>query len=371
MRVVLAPNTFRGSLGAHDAVEAMAAGLLAVCPDAHLTRQPMADGGDGTLAVLSEALAAEIRETTVPDPDGHPRHARWALAADTAIIEMAEAGGLRHLGDRNRDLLRADTRGTGRLIRAALDAGARRISLGVGGSATIDGGVGALSELGVVFRDVRGHELTPVPGQAVDLTSVDVTGLDPRLAETELTILADVTTPASACIAKYGPQKGLRGEAVPVLERLFSALHGCSESFLEMRYGGAAGGIAAGLVCFAGARVVSGSLTIAELTGLADRIATADLVITGEGRFDRTSFEEKVPTVVCGLAERVGIPAVVLAGSLEPEGVAALPKNATAFSLIREPMSLTEAIGDARRACRDTTEAVLRLFAAARRRGGR
>jgi len=370
MRVVLAPNTFRLSMTAREAVEAMAVGVTAVCPDAELIRQPMADGGDGTLAVLTEALKMDRRETEVRDPYGNPRPAHWAIHGEEAVIEMAEAGGLRHQGVGNRDLLGATTYGTGELIRAALDAGARRIYLGVGGSATIDGGIGALAALGVVFRDKAGSPLEPLPGKLDHLAEVDPSGLDPRLAERELIILADVTTAAIDCIARYGPQKGVRGDAIPVLERLFGHLDRCSGSFLEMRHGGAAGGIVAGLVSFAGARVVPGARTIARLTSLEDRIANADLVLTGEGRFDETSLEDKVPAVVCALAAEAQVPAVVLAGSYAA-GVAeqGLP-NAAVFSLTHEPTTLSEAIGDARRACREATTAVLRLFSAARGIGG-
>jgi len=356
-RIILAPNTFRGSLTAEDAAEAMARGVLRACPNAVITRVPMADGGDGSLAVLIRALDAEIRHTEVRGPGGEPVDAAWALAGTTAIIEMAEASGLRLLGNPEPDLLQRNTFGTGQLILAALEAGARTLYLGVGGSATIDGGCGALAALGLRFRDASGATLSPIPAALGDTTTIDRQNLDPRLAETDLVVLADVTTPPDAAIARFGPQKGLRPADIAPLEHLFACLDRLTDHrFSGLRFGGAAGGIAAGLALFAGARLAPGAAVVADLVGLSAKLKRADLILTGEGRFDATSREGKVPGTILNLAQEAGVPAVVLAGSVSGD------PSVPVFSIGRGPTDLARALTTAADDCAHTAEMVTRLW---------
>ena len=324
MRIVLAPNAFRGSLSALQAVEAMRSGLRAALPHAEIIPQPMADGGDGTLAVLREVLGGSTMTATVKGPLGDPVQAGFQLAADgrTALIEMAEASGLRLLPEERRDVPQASTYGTGQLISAALDAGARRILVGVGGSATIDGGCGALAALGVVFRDAAGENQEPVPAELVRLESIDLAGLDERLKETELVLAADVTTAPADCIALYGPQKGLRRGDVPMFQAFFKRLDIAARNlgkafFHEPRYG-SGGAVTGGLAVFAGGKPGHGAEMTAQWTGLYRALEGADLVITGEGSLDITSLEGKVPAVVWQAAARHRIPVIVLAGRVAP-----------------------------------------------------
>ncbi len=329
---------------------------------------PLADGGDGSLAVLQGLLGGEILTRTVADPLGRPHTARFAMTADgTALLEMAEASGLRLVEPELRDPMRSNTRGTGELIRAALDLGARRILLAVGGSATIDAGAGALAALGAVFRDGAGRVVKPIPEDLAGIAESDLSGLDPRLADVELTVLADVTTPFDRNIEAYGPQKGLAPGDVDSLKDYFRRWRELAArrgfDLASLPWVGAAGGISGGLVAFAGARAVGGAETICRLANLSDHLEGTALVLTGEGRFDATSGQGKLTSTVAALAAEKGVPAVVLAGQVAT--VETLPAGVVAcFSTAYGPMSLAQALERAPEDLARTAEQVTRLFAA-------
>ena len=357
MKLVIAPDSFKESLSARAVAEAIAAGWARVYPDAELLLCPMADGGEGTVDALLSATDGKLQQTRVSGPLGDPVEAHWGLLPNAqAIIEMAEASGLHRVEPGRRDVLAASSHGTGELIRAALDAGVRRIVLGLGGSATNDGGAGLLAALGVRFLDREGQEL-PLGGAALArLSQIDLTGLDTRLAQVEVMVAADVDNPLCGprgASAVFGPQKGASPEQVVQLDEalahyadVMAATLG--EDLRDLPGVGAAGGLgfAARAVLRAGFR--PGVELVAELSGLAQAVQGADLVITGEGRLDGQSLHGKTPVGVARIARAAGVPVIALAGSLGDgyqrlyaEGIGA------AFSLAPGPLSLEQAMQQA------------------------
>ena len=357
MKLVIAPDSFKESLSARAVAEAIAAGWARVYPDAELLLCPMADGGEGTVDALLSATDGKLQQTRVSGPLGDPVEAHWGLLPNAqAIIEMAEASGLHRVEPGRRDVLAASSHGTGELIRAALDAGVRHIVLGLGGSATNDGGAGLLAALGVRFLDREGQEL-PLGGAALArLSQIDLTGLDTRLAQVEVMVAADVDNPLCGprgASAVFGPQKGASPEQVVQLDEalahyadVMAATLG--EDLRDLPGVGAAGGLgfAARAVLRAGFR--PGVELVAELSGLAQAVQGADLVITGEGRLDGQSLHGKTPVGVARIARAAGVPVIALAGSLGDgyqrlyaEGIGA------AFSLAPGPLSLEQAMQQA------------------------
>ena len=357
MKLVIAPDSFKESLSARAVAEAIAAGWARVYPDAELLLCPMADGGEGTVDALLSATGGKLQQTRVSGPLGDPVEAHWGLLPDAqAIIEMAEASGLHRVEPGRRDVLAASSHGTGELIRAALDAGVRRIVLGLGGSATNDGGAGLLAALGVRFLDREGQEL-PLGGAALArLSQIDLTGLDTRLAQVEVMVAADVDNPLCGprgASAVVGPQKGASPEQVAQLDEalghyadVMAATLG--EDLRDFPGVGAAGGLgfAARAVLRAGFR--PGVELVAELSGLVEAMQGADLVITGEGRLDGQSLHGKTPVGVARLARTAGVPVIALAGSLG-EGYQRLYAEGigAAFSLAPGPLSLEQAMAEA------------------------
>ncbi|MFF4926193.1 glycerate kinase [Kitasatospora sp. NPDC001261] len=328
MRVVVAPDSFKGTVTARDAALALAAGWRSVRPDDELLLRPMADGGEGTLDALAAALPGAV-PYPVPDctgPDGGPVTGRYALLPDgTALVELADTGGLPLLGGALAPLT-AGTRGTGETIAAALDAGARQVTVALGGSASTDGGAGLLAALGLRLLDDTGADLPDGGGALTRAARLDRTAL--RAAPPGgVRLLTDVTNPLlgpTGAAAVYGPQKGADPARIAVLEaglRRFADLLGGDPA---LPGSGAAGGTAYGLVTAWGAQVVPGAAAVAELTGLDEALTGAGLVITGEGRFDRTSLLGKAVGEVLTRAERAGVPARVVAGEASDPGALTL-----------------------------------------------
>jgi glycerate 2-kinase len=320
--VVCAPNAFKGALSARHAAAAMAQGVA----DAGATavQVPVADGGDGTLDVLLGATpGSRVEGVRVPGPLGDPVEARLGWLRDgEAVVEMAEAAGLRLVPPGRLDPLRASTHGVGELIRAALDGGARRIVVGVGGSATTDGGAGALRVLGARLFDAAGAELPPGGGALTRLAQVDLTGLHPRLRSCRIEVAVDVRSPLLGPLgaaAVFAPQKGASAGDGAVLER---GLQRWAELLAPARAAepgmGAAGGCPFGLAVACGAVLLPGAPLVCDLVGLDAALAGAALVLTGEGRLDSSTAAGKAPAEVARRAAAAGIPCVVLAGSVEP-----------------------------------------------------
>jgi glycerate kinase len=319
-RVLVAADKFKGSLTAVEVGEHVAAGLRTVLPDLAVEALPVADGGDGT---VDAAVAAgfERRTVTVTGPLGEPVEAAFALRGDTAVVEMAEASGLRHLPPSVFAPLTATTYGTGELLRAALDAGARTIVLGVGGSATTDGGAGMLSALGARLLDADGVPVAPGGGALAALAAADLSGLDPRLAGAVVVLASDVDNPLTGpkgAAAVYGPQKGATPQDVAALDAAltrYAEVLGDTEA-ARAPGAGAAGGIGYGALVGLGAAFRPGIEVLLDVLGFAAALDRADLVITGEGSLDEQTLHGKAPVGVAAASRSRGIPVLAVCGRL-------------------------------------------------------
>ena len=377
MKIVIAPDSFKDSLSAEKVADAIAAGLADVMPHAQLVKCPMADGGEGTVEAIVAAGNGQLRRNHVQGPLGAPVEAHWGWLPDshTAIIEMAEASGLQLLKPEQRNACITSTFGTGELIKAALDAGARRVILAIGGSATNDAGAGALQALGLGLFDAQGNSL-PRGGLALaHVARIELSGLDPRLAEVRFEIAADVNNPLCGehgASAIFGPQKGASAEQVQLLDQALGhfADHCANVLPKDVRHepgSGAAGGLGFAAKAFFGAQFRAGVEVVAELVGLAEAVKGADLVITGEGRFDAQTLRGKTPFGVASIARAEGVPVVVLAGTLG-EGYQALYEHGinAAFAIASGPMTLQDACARAAPLLTDRARDIARLLILAR-----
>jgi glycerate kinase len=325
LRWLIAPQEFKGTLTASEAAEALRAGLREAAPEVLLDVAPLADGGPGTVDALLAGAVGERRVLTVQGPLGAPVQAAYALldSGRTAIIEMAAASGLSLLRPEELDPRRASTYGTGELIRAALDAGCTRVIVGLGGSATNDAGAGALTALGYSFLDTEGRPLPPGGAALRRLARVDSSLRHPRLMEVELLAATDVTAPLlgpNGASRLFGPQKGADPQAVEELEEALAFFaQGLAPEFIRVPGAGAAGGFGYGLAVLAGANIVSGYGLVAQALRLERRVAVADAVITGEGRFDRQTALGKGPAALARSGKELGKPVVLFAGSVVHE----------------------------------------------------
>ena len=327
-RIVIAPQAFKGSLSAMEAAQAMAQGVRRVYPRAVIVLAPVADGGDGTLEALVDATGGSYRSDTVSGPLGQPVDAAWGVLGDgsTAVIEMARAGGLVLVPPELRDVRAATTLGVGQLIVRALDEGHRRIIVGLGGSATNDGGAGMAQALGVRLLDGQGLDAPPGGAALARLVRIDASGLDPRIPACEIIAVTDVTNPLCGPLGAaviYGPQKGATPEVVRELDAAMAHLARLVQRDLgvdvaDLPGGGAAGGLGAGLVAFLGARLEPGAELVCRAVGLDQRLQGADLVIVGEGRLDAQTAFDKAPAVVARHARSLGVPVLAVVGSLGP-----------------------------------------------------
>jgi glycerate 2-kinase len=329
MRVVVAPDSLKGSIGAREAAAALAEGWRGARPGDELVCLPLADGGEGTLQVLAATdPAARWHPVQVTGPDGRAVASSWLeLPESTACIELAVASGLPLMAEL--DPLGAQTTGTGELIADAIEAGARRVVIALGGSASTDGGTGALAALGARFLDAAGRELPPGGGALPDLAAADLTGLRPP-PPGGVTCLTDVRAPLlgpGGAAAVFGPQKGAGPAQVAVLEaglaRLALVLGGAPGA----PGAGAAGGTGYGFAAAWGAGIMPGAAELCRIAGLDDQLGRADLVLTGEGRYDATSAQGKITGTVLAAAERAGVPAGLVAGVIAadpPPGVTAV-----------------------------------------------
>ncbi|WP_225637617.1 glycerate kinase [Streptomyces solaniscabiei] len=344
-RVLVAADKFKGSLTAVEVAERVAAGLRRVVPDVGVEALPVADGGDGTVAA-AVAAGFERREVRVAGPLGDEVTAAFALRGDTAVVEMAEASGLQRLPAGVLAPLTASTYGSGELLRAALDAGARTIVFGVGGSATTDGGAGMLSALGARFLRADGEPVAPGGGGLADVASADLSGLDPRLTDVELVLASDVDNPLTGpkgAPAVYGPQKGASPADVETLDAALAHFTKVLEGTVGARAAeyaaspgaGAAGGIGYGALLL-GARFRAGIEVMLDVLGFAPALERAELVITGEGSLDEQTLHGKAPAGVAAAARAAGKEVVAVCGRL------ALPAEALGRAGIRRAYPLTD-----------------------------
>ena len=326
MHVLVAPDKFKGSLDASQAARAMALGVKRALPRGEARTLLVADGGEGTVEALLQALPGRRQRVVAPGPLSEPVEAGFALLDDgRALVEMAAASGLSLVAEGRRDALRASSAGTGRLVAAALDAGARRLIVGVGGSASTDGGTGAARELGWRFLDARGRELEPGGAALARLARIDAEGVDARLRTARVVGACDVGNgllgPRGAA-RWFAPQKGATAEEVERLEEGLTLLAeriagDLGVEVASMRGAGAGGGMGAGLVAFFGATLRPGFRLVAEEVGLARHLEGARLALTGEGRLDRQSLSGKVPAGVARAAKAQGVACLAVAGTVD------------------------------------------------------
>lgn len=381
MKIVVAPQALKGSLDAAEVGAAIAAGGRAVFPEAQIVVVPVADGGEGTVRALVAATGGERRRTRVAGPLGEPVEAEWGIlgaggergherpttgareapaAPDanvrTAVIEMAAASGLPLVPPGRRDPRITSTRGTGELLRAALDAGCRAVILGIGGSATNDGGAGMAQALGARLLDGEGNELAPGGAALTRLARIDVSGLDARLRATDVRVACDVTNPLcgpTGASAVYGPQKGASPEMVRALDAALAHYadvlrRDLSADVRDVPGAGAAGGLGAGLLAFAGAQLVPGAALVLDALNFAETMRGADLAITAEGRLDAQTAYGKAPGAVAAAARAAGARAIVLAGAvaMDEATLAGLGFDA-AVPLADGPLTLDESMARA------------------------
>ena len=353
--MVIAPDKFKGSLSAAQAAAAIGRGLREAWPGIETDLVPMADGGEGTLDAFLDAGWRRIAKV-VAGPLGAPVEAAFAFDGTTAVVEMAAASGLALLRADERDPLRASSAGTGELVRAALEAGARRIVVALGGSATNDGGAGFLAALGVRFLDAAGRSLEPGGAALLGLARVEADGLDPRLAGVSLEVAVDVDNPLTGpggASAVFGPQKGASPEAAALLDAALARFAGVTAQALGVdrsgvRGAGAAGGLAFGALAYARAALRPGVSLVADVRGLVPRLRGARACFTGEGSIDTQTTGGKTVAGVAALARDAGVPVVAFAGGVTAAAERELARRGIVCVPIADgPRSLGAAMCDA------------------------
>lgn len=373
MKIVIAPQGFKGNLTALEVARAIEAGVKRIVPDALTILKPMADGGEGTVQALVDATGGEIMTTEVTGPLGERINAHWGILNDrvTAVIEMAAASGLPLVPPEKRNPLTTTTYGTGELILAALAKGCRKLIIGIGGSATNDGGAGMAQALGARFLDAKGKELAPGGAALADLEHIDVTNLDPRLVGFEVTLACDVNNPLCGprgASAIYGPQKGATPELVEQLDAALAHYADVVRKDLgadvqNVAGAGAAGGLGMGLMVFLKARLIPGIDVVIEATNLVADLTGADLVFTAEGRIDCQSAMGKVLTGVALKAKEFGSPVIALAGEVADDCRVVYEQGIDAvLSIAPGPISLDQSMAVADKLITDTAECAMRLF---------
>jgi glycerate 2-kinase len=378
VKIIVAPDSFKGSCSAAAAAAAIGRGARGALPGAEVVEVPVADGGEGTVEAMVKAMGGYTVRRAVTGPLGKPVDAFFGRCGETAVVEMAAASGLTLVPPDRRDPRLTNTFGTGELIRAAVDAGARHIIVGLGGSATNDGGAGMAQALGARLLDADGRDLPPGGAALARLDRLDLSGLA-DLTGVRITVACDVDNPLTGprgASAVFGPQKGATPQVVAELdqalarwaEKLEEALPSV-RGLAEMPGAGAAGGLAAGLVALCGAELRRGIDLVLETVGFAGLLAGADLVITGEGRIDAQTLSGKVPYGVAQAAARAGVPTVALCGGLGPgyevlhqHGIAAL------FTIVPGPMRLAEAMSKGEELLEQAAGEVARLWVLGRER---
>lgn len=360
MRVVIAPDSFKESLTAPEVAAAVRRGMAAVWPDAEYDEVPLADGGEGTVDALVAALGGTTVVRRVAGPLGAPVEAAYGLVHDgrTAVVELAAASGLHLVAPADRDPSRAGTHGTGELVADALDRGVRRLVLGLGGSATNDGGAGMLTALGARVLDAAGRELPPGGAALADAHRLDLTGLHPALRRGEVVVevACDVDNPLTGpagATAVFGPQKGVTVATAP---RLDAALERWADVVADATGhdhrntpgAGAAGGVGVAALAALGAALRAGFELVADAVRLRERLSGADLAVTGEGRVDAQTGRGKAPAGVVRAAGEAGVPVVVLGGALGPGAEEVVEAGAVAvFGSVPGPVPLPQLLADA------------------------
>lgn len=375
MKIVIAPDSFKGSLSALDAAKAIEKGVKKACPNASTVLVPSADGGEGTADSLVAATNGRVVDVTVSGPLMNPVKASYGILGDqtTCVIEMACASGLNLIAPSERNPIVTTTYGTGELIKKALDDGCRNFILAVGGSATNDGGAGMLQALGVKLLDSEGEPVGPGGGELSRIRMIDDSDFDKRIKEASFLIASDVQNPfigPNGASYVFGPQKGATPEMVEALDRNLAHWADLIERKTGIRLhekpgAGAAGGIGGAFQAFFPAETKRGIDIVIEYTGLREKLAGADCVFTGEGQTDFQTASGKTPMGIAQEAKKLNIPVFVLAGSVG-KGIDQLYEHgvSSVHSIIHTPMSLEEAMERGAELLEFTAEQVMRTFMA-------
>lgn len=377
MQIIIAPDSLKGSLSAESACLALQRGAERALGDAVCCLCiPLADGGEGTVAALVRGAGGGLKTVTVRGPLGDGVVAQWAILEDgSAIVEMAQASGLTLIAPQNRDAKRASSYGTGEIIRNALDAGCRKLLIGIGGSSTTDGGAGALQALGARFFDCEGDEILPGGAALIHLAGIDISGLDSRLKDCEITVLCDVSNPLCGprgAAPIYGPQKGASADEVQLLDAALSRFADVTAQTLhrdlrEFPGAGAAGGMGFGLLSFLGAQLRPGIEVVLEATRFREKLEDADLVLTAEGALDEQTLNGKAVAGVANAAKQAkngaGVPVIAFGGAVKLSGAQLDELGVlSAFALPDAPLDLKESMARADDLLAGAAERALRLW---------
>lgn len=372
MKILIAPDSFKGSNSSLKVAEAIEEGVIRVFPEALVEKVPIGDGGEGTVDALVEANEGEIISLQVDGPLGHPVDSFYGIVDEgTAVIEMAAASGLDLLPEHQRDVLRASTYGTGQLIMHALEQGVEEIILAIGGSATNDGGTGMAAALGYRFLDAQGEELPPGGAALKKLASIDDSAVDPRVQSARFRVACDVNNPLlgeRGASAVYGPQKGAGPQDVQTLDAALKQLSKVVELQFEQKVdetpgAGAAGGLGYGLLVFCDATLEKGIDIVLDAVNFDERLENKDMVITGEGKIDGQTAYGKVPIGIAYRAKQKGVPVLVIAGDIGDGIEAVYEKGIDAvMSTVNRAMSLEEAMGNSRALLIDGAERAMRMI---------
>ncbi|MBP2243129.1 glycerate kinase [Cytobacillus eiseniae] len=373
MKIVVAPDSFKGSISARDICTSVKEGVLRVFPQASVIRLPLADGGEGTMENLTFTSDGKIFDVEVKGPLGKPVNASIGVLGDqeTVVIEMAQASGLLLVSDNEKSPLLATSYGTGELIKYALDKNYRKFIIGLGGSATNDGGTGLLRALGVKFYSINGEELAEGGGFLSSLDYFDDSCLDPRIKQSSFLIASDVTNPLcgpNGASAIFGPQKGASPDDVIILDKALFHFSKIVQKQKDVDLcniigGGAAGGMGAALVSFLNATIKSGIDVVMDAIQFDEKVKDANLIITGEGKLDSQTLSGKVIAGVSKVAKRHNIPVIALCGALELNGDQMDELGiSSAFSIVPGPCSLESAMMNSQKWTAERAEQIMRLL---------
>ncbi len=373
MKIIIAPDSFKESLTALEVAEAIETGFKRIFPHAEYVKVPMADGGEGTVQSLVDATQGELIQTEVTAPLGNKVMATWGLSGDkqTAIIEMAAASGLHLVPLNQRNPLLTTSFGTGELIRAALDFGVNKIILGIGGSATNDGGVGMLQALGIRCLDHQGQEIGFGGKNLANIQQIDLSALDPRLQQVEIEVACDVTNPLcgdNGASAIFGPQKGANAEMVKQLDQALAHFAQQVKAQLDLNIrdqagAGAAGGMGGGVLLLPKVQLKSGVNIVLDTVQLSYKLQDADLDITGEGRMDGQTAQGKTPVGVALAAKTANKPVIAIVGCLREDYEVVYDKGIDAvFPIIRQLDNLENTLKNGRENLISCAQNVARLY---------
>ena len=373
MKIIISPDSFKGSVSAIDVAKSIEDAILSVDSSVKTVTMPVADGGEGTIEAIASCVPTEIHEMTVCGPMGEEATAYYATIdnGQTAIVEMAQASGLPMVPVAHRNPLLATTYGTGQLMKAALDQGCKKMIIGIGGSATNDGGAGALMALGASLKNTAGEEIA-LGGEALkDLAQIDLSDFDSRLYDIEIIVACDVTNPLTGVTGAshiYGPQKGATPEMVETLDCALENFATVSKGLLGEDYSvcpgaGAAGGLGFALLAFCKAKFAAGIDIVLDVCGFEKELKDADLVITGEGRIDGQSVCGKVLYGIGMRAKEQGVPVIAIGGGVKEDSDALLDCGITAmFSIANGPMTLDYAMENGKKLIYQVAKNIMRVF---------